>query len=151
MRRIETSVEIHAPLDLVWAVLVDFERYSEWNPFIVDASGDLIPGDPLALTIKPEGGRAMNIAPRLLTLDVERELRWRGKILLPGVFAGEHVFRLSEKPGLVRLDHFEIFTGILVPVLWRILERPTRGGFEAMNRALKNRAEALARKRGLAA
>lgn len=40
MPSITTEIEIAAPPDAVWAVLVDYDRYSEWNPFISKLSGD---------------------------------------------------------------------------------------------------------------
>jgi hypothetical protein len=39
------------------------------------------------------------------------------------------------------LVHREEFRGILVPLLWGSLEVKTKKGFEAMNLALKQRAE----------
>jgi hypothetical protein len=41
----------------------------------------------------------------------------------------------------VRLVQRERFRGILVPLVWRTLDRDTRRGFEAMNQALKQRVE----------
>jgi hypothetical protein len=41
----------------------------------------------------------------------------------------------------VRFVHREEFTGVLVPLLWRSLDRGTRRGFEEMNRRLKELAE----------
>lgn len=35
---IELSVEIDAPIDRVWAVMTDLERYSEWNPYLVSVT-----------------------------------------------------------------------------------------------------------------
>lgn len=37
---ISTEIDIAAPPNAVWAVLTDFDRYNEWNPFIVKLSGD---------------------------------------------------------------------------------------------------------------
>lgn len=34
------KVEIAAPPTAVWAILMDFERYPDWNPFIIKISGD---------------------------------------------------------------------------------------------------------------
>jgi hypothetical protein len=45
----------------------------------------------------------------------------------------------------VRFVHREEFTGILVPLLWRSLDRDTRRGFEEMNRRLKELAEGSGR------
>ena len=45
-------VAIAAPVEKVWEVLVDFERYHQWNPFCVEASGKLAVGEPLTMTLK---------------------------------------------------------------------------------------------------
>jgi hypothetical protein len=42
----------------------------------------------------------------------------------------------------VLFEQSETFTGLLVPIFLRNLDRDTKRGFEEMNRALKNRAEA---------
>ena len=63
--------------------------------------------------------------------------------MLPGVFDGEHYFKLEAKAdgGLV-FHHGELFSGILVPLFKRSLDGATRQGFIAMNEALKREAEA---------
>ena len=45
------TVQIAAPAQAVWDVLVDFDRYSEWNPFCVEASGVLEVGEPLSMKL----------------------------------------------------------------------------------------------------
>jgi hypothetical protein len=70
-----------------------------------------------------------------------RELRWLGRVLLPGIFDGEHVHELEPRgPDRTRYVQREKFRGILVPLLGRTLEA-TRLGFEKMNAALEARAE----------
>lgn len=32
----EASIHIHAHIEDVWHVMTDVERYSEWNPFVID-------------------------------------------------------------------------------------------------------------------
>ena len=148
-RLLTTQVEIDAPAQVVWDILRDFERYPEWNPFVQQISGAATVGSRLALTVKPPGGRAMSFAPTVLVADAARELRWLGRVGLPRIFDGEHSFVLQPLGReRVRLVHAECFRGILVPFLWRSLDRDTRAGFEQMNQALKQRAErsaALAR------
>ena len=39
MPSISTEIDIAAPPNEVWAVLTDYERYPEWNPFMVKLSG----------------------------------------------------------------------------------------------------------------
>jgi hypothetical protein len=60
-----------------------------------------------------------------------------------GLFDGEHpltIHRLGEDR--VRFVQAETFGGVLVPLFARSLDNGTRRGFEEMNRALKERAEA---------
>lgn len=142
MHRIETQIVIEAPAELVWSLLLDFPSYSRWNPFIPSIAGLLEVGRPLKVFIQPPGANGMKFQPTLLTVEPNRELRWKGKLLLPGLFDGEHYFLLESKPGgglLFRQG--EIFSGILVPLFKRSLDSVIKQGFVAMNEALKREAE----------
>jgi len=81
MRELRREIDIEAPPAAVWAVLTDMHSYTEWNPFIPHLAGELREGAKLEVRIEPPGGRAMTFKPTLL--GVERELRWRGRLLLP--------------------------------------------------------------------
>ena len=74
----------------------------------------------------------------------ERRFAWLGRLGgVPKLFDGEHSFAIEPLgPNRVRFVQSEKFGGILVPFLRKMLETSTRAGFEAMNRALKDRAEA---------
>ena len=145
MHHIQAEVDIAATPDTVWGVLTDFSAYPDWNPFVRRISGEQTSGARLHVTIQPEGGRAMSFKPRLLVFAPQKELRWKGQLLVPGVFDGEHYFQLSEtSAGGVRLEQGEVFSGLLVPLLSRgSMLAGTARGFAAMNQALKTRAEAL--------
>ncbi|MGY1786360.1 SRPBCC family protein [Geodermatophilus sp. SYSU D00698] len=143
MTQLSTAIEIDAPPERVWAELTDLGAYPEWNPFIVRAEGDVAPGARLSLRMQPVGGRAMGFRPRLLEVAPARELRWLGRLGVPGLFDGEHVFRLEPVGPGTRLVQEETFRGVLVPLLARSLRRGTLPAFEAMNRALKERAERI--------
>ena len=142
MRTIHTEMGIGTLAARVWAVLVDLDGWKEWNPF-ARASGRLALGERLEVEIKPPGKSAMTFRPRIVKLEPGRELRWLGHLGIPGLFDGEHGFRVvAEDVGRCRFGQFETFRGLLVaPIMWSA-EGPTRAGFEAMNRALKARAEA---------
>lgn len=140
--RLDTSVEIDAPAERVWSVLTDFGSYPRWNPFVRSIAGDLEVGRTLDIAVEPPGGRAMKFHPVVLAVEPARELRWKGKLLIPGLFDGEHWLRLRQgEHGRVVLEHGELFTGILVPRFKPSLDRHTRAGFVAMNDALKREAE----------
>jgi hypothetical protein len=94
----------------------------------------------------------MRFSPVVLAAHEERELRWLGRFLLPGVFDGEHRFAIEPLgPGKVRFQQSERFSGILVGLLRASLDRDTLRGFEEMNRALKRRVEVPPARDGLAA
>jgi hypothetical protein len=141
---LKTSIHIDAVPEAVWAVLSDLPSYPGWNPFIRDARGKLAAGERLEVEMQPEGGRAMRFRPTVLTAEPGRELRWRGRLVAPGVFDGEHRFAIEPAAGGSRLLHEERFTGVLVPFLARGLRSGTLPGFERMNEALKERVEARA-------
>ncbi len=137
-----TVIEIEAPAERVWRILTDFDRYPDWNPFIRRIRGTPARRAELDVLIQPEGGKARRFRPRIVTFRPPKELRWLGRLPLPGLFDGEHRFvveRLGETRS--RLIHEERFRGLLVPFLWRSLQGPVRRGFEAMNLALKRLAE----------
>lgn len=95
------------------------------------------------MRIQPSGTKGMTFRPVVRAVDEARELRWLGRFLLPGIFDGEHRFVIqSLAGGKILFQHSERFTGILVPLFQRRLERDTKRGFEGMNLALKARAEA---------
>lgn len=122
---------------------MDFPGYGAWNPFIRSIEGMPSEGAVIKVRIQPPGGKGMTFSPVVLRQQSNREFRWKGKLGLPGIFEGEHYFRLTpdDASGSTELIHGERFTGLLVPLLRGSLDRDTRSGFEAMNRALKQRVE----------
>jgi len=142
---IATEVEIDAPPASVWRVLVDLPAYHSWNPFIVEASGTVAAGSTLSLRMALPGRDPMAISPRLLVVDPERELRWKGQLLVPGLFDGEHVFELSPLANSrTRVAHWEKFRGLLLPIAKGMVYDATVESFHALNAALALRATEIA-------
>lgn len=142
MHQLETQIEIAAPLERVWSLLIDFPSHSRWNPLLRSIEGTLEVGGSLNVFIQPPGSNGMRFQPTVLTVEPNRELRWKGKLFLPGLFDGEHYFRLEGKPeGGITFRQGETFSGILVPLFRRSLDGATKQGFVAMNEALKRAAE----------
>lgn len=140
--RIDTSIEIAAPAERIWRILTDFPGYARWNPFVRSISGEAEIGASLIVSLEPPGGRPMRFRPVIVALEPEQELRWKGKLLIPGLFDGEHWFRLQATArGATTFEHGEQFSGLLVPRFRPALEDRTKRGFVAMNEALKREAE----------
>ena len=142
MRELRAKIEIDAPPERVWQVLTDFAAYPEWNPFIRSIEGEPEVGSRLKVRIEPPGGRGMTFRPTVQAAEPGRELRWLGRLFLPGLVDGEH--RLALEPlqgGRSRFIQGERFSGLLVGLLTRTLTATERG-FQQMNEALKRRVEA---------
>ena len=142
MKDLHSEIEVEAPAERVWQVLTDFASFPQWNPFIRRANGEPKVGERLEVHIQPSGGRAMTFRPKVLKAEAPRELRWLGRLFLPRLFDGEHIFTIEPiGPTRSRLVQREIFTGLLIPLFGRSLDRDTKRGFEEMNEAVKARAE----------
>ncbi len=141
MRELRTEIEIRAAVERVWNMLIDFESYPDWNPFIQRATGIPLVGERLEIYLKPPGGMGVTIKPTVKISDPGKEFRWKGKLMISGLFDGEHIFELRPTAGGCNLIHREEFTGILVRPMLALVGSNTRQGFADMNAALKLRAE----------
>jgi hypothetical protein len=146
MFQLTTSIEIEATPITVWNILLDFSQYPIWNPFIKRVIGDAAPGNRLEITIQPPGSSAMTFRPKILVSACPTELRWIGRLLLPGIFDGEHILNIEPiSKERVRFHQTENFSGLLIPFAKSSLQGATKKGFESMNLALKARAESTAK------
>ena len=65
------EIEIDAPLELVWQVMLDTEAYGEWNPFVVRA-GTAQPvrvGNPIVLDVVWANGGTAHSPERITALE----------------------------------------------------------------------------------
>jgi hypothetical protein len=148
MREIKVDIEINASAERVWSILTDFASYHEWNPFIREGSGVAEEGQRLRLVVAPPENKTRTFRPKVLqarspNYQPPYQLRWRGRLLVPGLFDGEHYFIIQPLgANKVKLTHGEVFTGLLVNYFWEpLLHVDTRRGFGEMNLALRERAE----------
>jgi hypothetical protein len=141
MRLIETEIDVAAPAPRVWHVLADFDAYPAWNPFISRIEGDVAVGARLRVTVAVPGRKPRRVRPTLLVADRPHEICWRGRFLFPGLFDGVHFFRIESKGDHCRFYQGERFTGLLTRTANESLYPALKAGFEAMNKALKARAE----------
>ena len=142
MHEIQTEIGIAATPERLWSILADFAAHSSWNPFIRSIEGVAQKDTRLTVSIQPAGAKAMTFRPTILVATPNVELRWLGHFLFPGIFDGEHYFKiLASTPGQVRFVQGEKFGGLLVGLAKASLDRGTQAGFVAMNQALKARAE----------
>ena len=91
----------------------------------------------------------MTLRPTVIDVVDGRRLRWQGRVGVRGLFDADHLF-IVEPQGAAgsRLIQQEQFSGLLVPLFQRSLDRGTLPAFQAMNSALKDRAETATAARG---
>jgi hypothetical protein len=139
MKELRTEIEINAPAERVWQILTDPARFPEWNPFIHKLKGTIATGEHIEVLLGESPDKTMTFKPTVLEVTPNRTFRWLGNLFIGGLFDGEHIFEIEPlAPDRVRFIQREKFKGILVPVF---NFDGTKRGFEAMNRALKARAE----------
>jgi hypothetical protein len=137
-----SSIDIDAPAETVWQILIDFAAFPTWNPFIVGAEGKAQVGERVTLRMQPVVGSAITLHPTVVELVEGRRLRWQGRLGLRGLFDADHLFIVEPSPvAESRFIQRERFTGALVPFVRRSLDRGTLPAFQAMNAAIKDRAE----------
>ncbi|MEM1270336.1 MAG: SRPBCC domain-containing protein [Bacteroidota bacterium] len=139
---LSTYIDIDAPTDQVWAALMDFESYPQWNPFIREIRGEARRGARLFVRLGPAGKSPMTFKPAVTSVEPNRKFAWLGTLVAGWLFSGEHTFELEPLgSGSTRFHHRETFSGLLLPLLRNSLDTDTRAGFEQMNEALKARVE----------
>ncbi len=145
MKEIVTEIDINASPTRVWKILTDFEKHPTWNPFIKKISGKPVKDAKLEVYMPDPQGGTMVFFPIVLTAEPNRELRWLGKSE-GDVFNGEHRFLIQPIVGggeeeKVHFIQSERFTGSMVGQLESWLDTSLKANFEAMNMALRDRAE----------
>src|SRR5690606_557866 len=134
-RNTRTRLVIPAPVDAVWAALLDLDGYPRWSPGL-----RLRPWTGTALR---EGGRAwlqlsLFRIPLMVPVRVEAasalRLCWIGG--LPGLVRGRHFFELREVEGGTELIHGAAFTGRALPLLWPRMQPELERLYREINEAL---------------
>ena len=142
MKTLSTGIKIRAKPEKVWDILTKFSDYEEWNPVMTRIIGEASLGKKIEVHIHTIKGKNRIYRPTITKFDINKELRWQGRSFLPGIFEGERIFEIKEiSSEEISLIHLEVFRGIGVKLLGNRLDEDLQQSFEAMNIALKARAE----------
>ena len=142
---LRTFVDIDASPERVWDVLTDVPAMPAWNPFVVQAEGTFAVGERLSLRLpRLASVFRVTLRPTVLEATPHRRLRFRMHLAwpgIPGLFDSEQTLTITPEDGGVRLWEEARFTGLLVPLMTRSLNRNRSEAFVEMNEALKARIE----------
>ncbi|KAH7908674.1 hypothetical protein BJ138DRAFT_1090830 [Hygrophoropsis aurantiaca] len=166
---VSASIDIDAPRDVVWDVLMDWNVYREWNPFVRNQQITAPDGTPLKDQTPHVGAflsiRPMHIPPtlddarwfppasaaleRITVLDrANYRCAWRNIDMPAWALRAERWQALVELgDGRTRYETVEVFGGAAAYVIRVLLGGGLRAGFRAMAEGLKARAEERVRTR----
>lgn len=148
------AIDIDAPLEQVWAIMLDTERYGEWNPFVerAETAQPAQVGNPIVLHVVWANGSRTRSPERITALEGPRtdpatgtttalmSYVYEGLPARLGLVRGVRHQRLTQQPGgPTSYETVEEFRGPLVR-----LAGPGRvaDGFRRHAEGLKRRAEA---------
>ncbi len=151
----ETTIEINAPVALVWKIMLDVRQYPDWNPFIIRVetpANVLSVGSRLVLHIRWANGSGMRSAEKVTQIEPPTStVRTRRRAVLAYRFNG-----WLHTLGLVRSTRLQwLEQGLGQPTTYRTREefrgllaaavplRDVQDGFERHAQALKVWAEQL--------
>ncbi len=141
-RVIKASIDIHAPPEKVWEVLMDFPRYSEWSKYLLSIEGRAVPGSYLYITQLAANDQTREFKSMVLQATAPRSFRWIERLWFSGLLDREHEFALEYQfGGHTRVRQSEEYGGFLTLFLSRSFESVASDGFAAFNLALKKRTE----------
>lgn len=140
--QIYTEIEINANKTKIWDILMDFESYPNWNPFIKTIEGKKKEDSKIKVFLKPDGNSGMKIKPKIIEIEKEKRFSWLGHFIIPKLFDGHHQFEIIEiNDKKSKFIHMENFGGILKRPILYFVKKSTEKGFNEMNMALKQIAE----------
>lgn len=141
MKNLQTEIIINASVEKVWSILTNFEKFPEWNPFILSIEGKQELGAQLKVVLNNGKGTSV-FKPKVVTLEKNKTFEWLGSLPIPGLFNGQHRFAIERiSDNQVKFIQSEQFSGLLAGIIMKQIGETTREGFISMNKALKERAE----------
>lgn len=141
------TVEIAAPAAFVWDVLVDYEKYPEWNPYTVAVSTTLEIGTAIDLTLPARDGSDTTFLNReyIRVVDPPHHLRYDTADEIPGVFGVRDQWITTLGPDRCTYHTTDTLSGKYADIVMEKTGDWIKAGFDSVAHALKARAESLAR------
>ena len=138
---VRAEVEIDAPIERVWSLLVDTEGYGRWNPFTPTVRTTLRIGDPVEMQVRLRGERLMRRV-EFVTRNQPYTLGWQMKMGARFLLHAERVQVLSSLgDGRTRYMTEDTFSGALRPLVLALFGRAMERGFTDCGLGLKKAAE----------
>jgi len=138
------KVTIDAPVEVAWRILTTFDEYGEWNPFTPSVKADLRLGGKVHMRVAM-GRYRLPQTEIIETLEPPTRIAW-GTTMGPSWMLNALREQRLDALGDGRCTYVtrDVFKGLLVPLTMLVAGRIVERGFNAVARALRDRAEAQA-------
>ena len=136
------AIDIDAPAERVWDILIDVANYAEWNPFTPGVETSFEVGSPVLLHVRL-GPLKLRQREWIQAVEPPSLVAWdstMGVRLLLHTHRDQRLAALGETS--CRYETSIAFSGVLAPVVVLLCGRAIRSGFNSVAQALKQHAEA---------
>jgi hypothetical protein len=142
---VQAEITINAPLERVWSVLVDLERYKEWNTFVPSMQSTFQVGSLLAMGVQMRKRLYVKSVETITAIEPNHLLAWKTRS--PEWFLQGERFQVitAIDKDTTRYWTREAFSGIFAPVIKLLFGKDLQHGFDAVAQNLKTRAESEGR------
>lgn len=140
------TVDIAAPAELVWSILIDLPSYPQWNPYTVKVESTLRLGDPVNLFLPNPAapGELLHVVEYLVDFEPHHLLAWemRSNASNPDAARREQLIERTG-PDSCRYHTTDQFLGPTADAVMAKHGAWVKQGFDAVALAVKARAESL--------
>ncbi|KOV86679.1 SRPBCC domain-containing protein [Nocardia sp. NRRL S-836] len=138
-------VEIDAPAEFVWQVLVDYPNYPQWNPYTLGVATTLDIGSPIDLTLpRPDGSGGTFVSREFVrAVAPPRLLRYDTGDTFPGLLGVRDQWITALGPRRCGYHTCETFSGRYADAVVAAQGAWVKQGFDAVAHALRDRVAAL--------
>lgn len=133
-----TEIIIDSSVDYVWKMLIDLSAYSKWNPWVIYAFGNAVPGDSVDVEVMMNG-KPMRASHIVLEVNPNKRFYWKDSgwnSYFVYADRSRDLERLAD--GRVLLKQTIRVTGILTPLVKHIYGQSLQKGIEDESKAIKS-------------
>ena len=139
---IEHRLGVRAPASVVWAIVHDIERWSDWNPLYTEAAGAIRIGEKLKLKLVLPDQDPRDLEATVIDWTPDEAIHWKTTHLRGLVKTIRYLeIEAKSETGCI-FSNGEIFSGLLGPRVAKPLRPSLKQGFAALGEAVRDRAEA---------
>jgi uncharacterized protein YndB with AHSA1/START domain len=137
VRHYETTAQVAAAPDDVWAVLTDGAGWSTWDSGVTAVEGRIQPGEKVTIRTEVAPGRAFPVT--VTAFEAPRRLEFSGGMPL-ALFRGVRTYTLTPADGGTAFRMREEYSGPLLGLIWRSMP-DLQPSFDRFAAGLKRRVE----------